>query len=58
MLPMSTRIFIAIKFWFPRPWELGKIILSRKIDSRIMAKYEMQKAEKLRTHLIKEFARR
>jgi hypothetical protein len=55
---MSTRIFIALKFWFPRPWELGKIILSRKVDSRIMAKYEMQKAEKLRTHLIKEFARR
>jgi hypothetical protein len=58
MLPMRTRILIAIKFWLPRPWDLGKIVSFQKIDSRTMAQYEMQKAEKLRSHLIKEFARR
>lgn len=58
MLPMRTRILIALKFWLPRPWELGKFISFKKVDSRTLAQYEMQKAEKLRVHLIKEFARR
>ncbi len=53
MLPMKTRLLIAIKFWLPRPWDLGKIVSFQKVDARTMAQYEMQKAEKLRSHLIK-----
>jgi len=58
MLPLRTRIFVAIKFWLPRPWELSKIISLRKIDARTMAQYEIEKAKNLRVHLFKELTRR
>jgi len=58
MLPLSTRIFVAIKFWLPRLGELGRIIAFKKIDSIILTKYEIEKAKNLRVHLIKRLARR
>ncbi|VAX29204.1 hypothetical protein MNBD_NITROSPINAE05-941 [hydrothermal vent metagenome] len=58
MLPMRTRIFLALQFLLPRPRLWGKILSFRGLDTRTRALYEMQKAEKLRAHLIKTFARR
>jgi hypothetical protein len=58
MLPMKIRIFIALKFWLPRLGALSKIIAFRKIDSRTLAKYEIEKAKNLRVHLFKRLARR
>jgi len=58
MLPLKTRIFVAIKFWLPRLWELGKIISLRKVDARTLAQYEIEKAKNLRVYLFKELARR
>jgi hypothetical protein len=58
MLPMRTKIFIAIKFWLPRLGELARILPFGKVDSRTLAKYEIEKAKVLRTQLFKELARR
>jgi len=58
MLPMRTRIFIAIKFWLPRLFELSKFISLRKVDARTLAKYEMEKAKILRVYLFKRLAGR
>jgi len=58
MLPLRTRIFVALKFWLPRFGELGKIISFRKINARTLAQYEIEKAKNLRVHLFKELAGR
>lgn len=58
MLPLRKRMFIAIKFWLPRLVELAKVLPFGKVDSRTLAKYEIEKAKVLRTQLFKELARR
>ncbi len=58
MVPLRTRIFIALKFWLPRLGELSQVVAMKKIDSRTLAKYEIEKAKNLRVHLFKGLARR
>jgi hypothetical protein len=58
MLPLSARIFVAVKFWLPRPAELGRAITFQKVNPLTMAKYEIEKAKNLRNHLFKRLARR
>jgi len=58
MLPLRTRIFVALKFWLPRLRALGKIISLRKVDARTLAQYEIEKAKNLRIYLFKELAKR
>jgi len=58
MLPFRKRIFFALKFWLPRLGDLSKIISFKKINSRTLAQYEMEKAKNLRIHIFKELRRR
>lgn len=58
MLPLKMKIFVALKFWLPRLGELSNVIAFRKIDSRTLTKYEIEKAKTLRIHLFKRLARR